>query len=115
MHYERQRKHGSVDVVLPHQTPWRRSGEDAPHWKGDAVNYNGVHARLRRQRGRAGDQTCECGRPAKDWAYDHADPDERRDETHNGPYSTKVEHYIPMCRSCHRTFDNNRRVSGGTR
>ena len=48
---------------------------------------------------------------AEDWAYDHEDPDEKSDviQSHGTwrrvPFSLDPTHYLPMCRSCHRSFD----------
>ena len=56
-------------------------------------------------------QDCaRCAKPAREWAYDHLDPHEKTD-TWGGfevRYSVNVEHYQPLCRSCHRAFDANR-------
>lgn len=47
---------------------------------------------------------------AEEWAYDHDDPKEyigyvRGKAT---PYSLDQEHYIPLCRRCHKEFDEGR-------
>ena len=63
--------------------------------------------RLRRWRGKASTFTCPCGAPAAEWAYDHADPDELIGEK-NGrpvPYSLYLDHYRPLCQSCHKRLD----------
>lgn len=50
---------------------------------------------------------CEhCGDRAKDWAYDHMDPNEMHSEV--GPYSLDPSHYIALCNSCHTKFDKGR-------
>lgn len=80
------------------------SGENNPRWLGDAASYENVHLRVKAARGRAADHSCvECSGPAAHWAYDHADPDERRDAT--GPYSLDVSRYQPMCVLCHKRMD----------
>ena len=61
-------------------------------------------------RGMASAHQCsaQCGRMAVDWAYDHADAREQVGHDEQGrelPYSTDVQHYQPMCRSCHTLFD----------
>jgi hypothetical protein len=64
-----------------------------------------VHQRIYKLRGRAAGHACAlCSRPAAEWSYDHADPDERLDGK-RGPYSIDPTHYRPLCLSCHRTFD----------
>ena len=91
LHYQRWRK-------------WRdplRVGK--PH--GDGTSYTQAHIRVHRLHGRAADQTClHCGNPAAEWAYDHSDPDQRVSAT-GQPYSVDPDHYLPLCRSCHRRFD----------
>lgn len=67
----------------------------------DVLTYTGIHRRLERDRGKASEFECVgCGEPAQEWAYDHLDLDEA-----GRPLSMKVEHYHPMCISCHRRFD----------
>jgi hypothetical protein len=57
-------------------------------------HYLTLHARVRYQRGRAGDESCEhCGEQAHDWATIHG---------HDGEVSTD---YIPLCRKCHLAYD----------
>jgi len=84
---------------------------------GETISYAGAHWRIRKTKGSASEHACiECGRTAEQWAYDGLDPDE-----HSGPagpgsewtcrYSGKPEHYAPMCRSCHKAFDNEQRQS----
>jgi hypothetical protein len=79
--------------------------EHPGRWAGDDVGYDGVHKRLRALHGEAAAHPCRrCDKPAKHWAYDHADPDERQDPR-RGPYSIDPAHYLPLCVSCHKTFD----------
>lgn len=74
-------------------------------------SYRNTHARIRDWKGSARKQTCACGAPARDWAYDHGDPDERKDVTisYGVPrpvtYSLDPSHYTPMCKPCHTSFD----------
>lgn len=52
-----------------------------------------------------------CGSQAKDWAYDYRDPKVQYDPVKQAPYSLDVEkHYIPLCGSCHKRFDNCQRA-----
>lgn len=82
----------------------RRRG---PH--GDVVGYYGAHGRLRRVLGSASARRCaHCDQPARDWAYDHQDPDELTAEV-NGcivPYSLDPAHYMPLCKRCHNKLDH---------
>lgn len=80
-------------------------GADHPGWRGDDVNYNSTHARVRRTRGRAAEHDCiHCGGAADDWAYIHGSPDEKVEAGRR--FSPSVENYMPLCRTCHRAYDN---------
>lgn len=99
MHYQRVKAHGSPHTVLPNP-----SGVANWNWKGDDVGYGAAHDRVRRAHGPASQHACAgCGAEAKHWAYDHGDPDECTSKW--GPYSPDLERYLPMCVSCHKTFD----------
>jgi len=96
-HRSRLARHGTTDAPTVNRS---RKGAD--------ITYVGAHARLKAQRGLASAHLCKCGQPAKDWAYDHADLAELRQTSGRDarkPYSADPAHYIPMCRSCHKTFD----------
>lgn len=83
--------------------------ERHPMWTGEGATYDAVHQRLRSQRGRAAEHTCShCAAQALQWAYDNNDPDERTDTKSGLRYSIDLDHYIPLCASCHRLFDNER-------
>lgn len=100
MHYERLRNHGNLDK------PPTLGLDRSPFWVGDAACYNTVHRRIRKQRGSASGYECStCFSEALDWAYDHRDPREMRDDATGMPYSTDPAHYVPMCRKCHIAFD----------
>lgn len=78
------------------------------------VGYRAAHARVQAARGPATCYPCagDCGRPAGEWAYDNADPDELV-ATVNGAvrrYSLDSDRYQPLCRPCHRRFDKNHRA-----
>ena len=97
-----------------HLIRWRKTGdpltpipEHPGTWTGEDATYNAVHFRLRHQRGRAAAQTCECGEPAAEWAYDHSKSEPKVDPE-GKPYSTDLARYIPLCRSCHRRLDARR-------
>jgi hypothetical protein len=73
--------------------------------KGDDVGYKGMHDRVRQLYGDATENPCrQCGKRADQWAYDHADPDERQDRKQHS-YSIDPAHYLPLCHSCHRKLD----------
>lgn len=101
-HYDRMRRHGSLDTVIP-----PRSGTDHPGWVGDRVTYFGAHRRVRRVHGNATSHLCEmgCGRQAREWAYKHGCPREKVDANTGMPYSPDVDSYQPMCNSCHEALD----------
>jgi hypothetical protein len=98
-HYERWRTHGDPNYYVG-----PRIGEEHPLWQGDEIAYRSAHTRVVSHRGRASEHPCcVCGAAAEDWAYDHADPDER---VEGGlVYSPDPMHYQPMCRVDHKAFD----------
>lgn len=111
MHYYRLRRTGRFDL-FPHEYP---SGEASHKWVGDEITGWGIHVRLRNFRGRASQYACiDCGDVARDWSYDHSDPNEKRDSY--GVYSTDMNRYEPRCSSCHKRFDIAYRaaVEGGS-
>lgn len=76
----------------------------------DFVEYNGAHDRHRKDLGSAENFACVdgCGNKAKQWSYDHADPDElisSGTQTMGIAYSLKSEHYNPRCVRCHKNYD----------
>ena len=89
-----------------------RSGAGVCVHPGAITGYNRAHWQVRKLRGPASEHRCRfCRDVAAEWAYDHADPDELVVDCpglreHNYPYSLKVEHYVPACRSCHRRSDH---------
>lgn len=100
MHHMRWTRHG--DPLTAHQ-PRRRYGSDNNAWTGDKASYTAMHGRLRKTRGAAKNYQCQCGSQAKQWAYDHTDPNQQVSDL--GPYSTDMNRYQPMCVSCHKTMD----------
>jgi len=100
--HSRRARHNGDPLVVRQGKP--SPGVGHPHWLGDSVSYDGWHARLYAIKGRAADHTCvDCHCAARDWSYDHCDPDERQSD--DGPYSLDASHYAPRCRRCHSTFD----------
>ncbi|EFL02234.1 MULTISPECIES: hypothetical protein [unclassified Streptomyces] len=51
---------------------------------------------------------CGCGRRAAEWAYLGADPNPKvstHADSGGSLYSTDPEHYAPLAKPCHRSFD----------
>lgn len=83
-------------------------GERNSKWRGTEIEYTAMHDRVRKARGAPGQYACaHCGSVAQEWAYDHADPNERRNRVgrDDGPFSTDPNHYMPLCKPCHRKLD----------
>lgn len=100
MHYQRWYRYG--DPLQAGRAYGK--GAAARHWRGDDVGYVGAHSRVRSKHGSAASHLCaHCGAQADDWAYDHADPNEKQDR--RGAYSPDPSHYFPLCRPCHRAYD----------
>lgn len=103
LHEQRYRKWGDPYYVAERT----ESGDRHPLWTGDGVGYSGAHDRVRNKRGSASGYQCEhCGAVARQWAYDHADPNEKVSDL--GPYSPNIWHYMPLCVPCHKRFDLGR-------
>jgi hypothetical protein len=117
-HYQRWRNHGDPLKVVPMSErkctlKGQPPGPAHWNWKGDSRkwSYRSAHERVAIAKGGKADRfACACGRQADEWAYDHTDPDEKRDEK-GRPYSVDPDRYHPMCRSCHRTADGRRSVA----
>jgi hypothetical protein len=90
-----------------HYKRWQITGDPGDARINTGCNtYSAVHERLRRHRGRASEHPCEfCGDQAGFWAYDHLDPDPQHHRTLGCPYSLDILHYVPLCGSCHQSFD----------
>lgn len=109
-HYNRVRAHGDPKPERP-IGPARQ--EEHASYRGDNAGYITVHWRMRKANGPASNKRCQhCDSTASDWAYDHGDPDEKL-SAEGLQYSTKQNHYIPLCRSCHINFDINWRKNQG--
>ncbi len=103
-HYRRLRSHGDPSIVPPRD----HRNERNPRWQGDDVSYNGVHKRVRGQRGLASNYGCaHCPEQARYWAYDHSDHDEKVTliEGRQTFYSVDASRYLALCGSCHRILD----------
>lgn len=75
------------------------------------VTATGAHVRVTKMWGKATRYRCvKCPKMANQWAYDGTDPSYLLGRTQNGMerhyrYSRYPEFYMPMCYSCHRSFD----------
>ncbi|NXY93390.1 hypothetical protein HYE82_02980 [Streptomyces sp. BR123] len=72
--------------------------------------YAQAHRNIRKALGPASGYRCwlRCGAAADEWAYDHTDPNERRDVdglSAGIPYSMDPTRYVALCKSCHVKFD----------
>lgn len=104
MHYTRSYRHGDPLVVIRNEDRNLAHGPANSSWTGDDASYVAIHQRLKRAFGPAVSYECsKCGAPARHWAYDHADPDERQAD--QGAYSVNPEHYSPLCVPCHKAHD----------
>ncbi|MFC9181389.1 hypothetical protein ACFTZJ_11935 [Streptomyces globisporus] len=87
-----------------------KRAEESGNWRGDSVAYTTAHQRVRTEHGPASDWRCACGcgRQAGEWAYLGTDP-EPKVSTHadslGSLYSPDPEHYAPLAKPCHRSFD----------
>lgn len=97
---------------------WRtstREGTFAPadsrdRWA-DGVAYRTAHQRVAALRGPAAGHKCiQCGDPARQWAYQHNDPNQLR-HANGYPYSLLPECYEPMCYPCHAVLDGRKTVT----
>lgn len=71
-------------------------------------DYRTAHRRVVSERGKACMSPCvDCGSPADEWSYDHADENELHETRGDRllAYSALPIHYDPRCRSCHFQFD----------
>jgi hypothetical protein len=70
-------------------------GPKSPRWVGDAVGYNGVHARIARSKVRTG----RCERCGVDAGFGRAGTDFANI---SGEYRDDIDDYVELCKSCHR-------------
>lgn len=99
-HEKRIRVHADPHKVIPREEWNFPKGEDHHHWSGEDVSYTAVHQRLRNTRGRASEQTCPCGQPARQWSYTGP-----RAEGERLPYSADLSLYEARCVPCHKKSD----------
>jgi hypothetical protein len=87
----------------------RQTGAAHVNWQGEDIGYAGAHQRVYRLHGSASDWQCamQCGQQAYEWAYCH-DAANELVESRDGydcSYSADPWDYVPLCASCHRSFD----------
>lgn len=81
------------------------TGTDHGRWT-DRPTYRAAHNRVIRRRGPAKFYACQhCDGQAKQWAYDHLDPNEQIAADTGLTISPDPAHYFPLCNSCHVRFD----------
>lgn len=108
------RKARSRGFCSMHYNRWRRTGNPSvkgvANFKGNNARYLAVHVRLRKMYGQPNIHLCiSCFKPATEWAYLHLG--EIKYDFVGGvtvPYSTNLDHYGPMCGSCHTRMDKGR-------
>lgn len=117
MHWSRWRQNGDPLVVRP-RTATLPGAANAKWLADEDVSYRVVHDRLRAALGPAANCACSlCSQPARQWSYDHADPNERV-QVYRGkrmPFSLKQQHYRPLCLRCHWRLDHVARHVSETR
>lgn len=102
-HAHRARRYGD-----PTHVPTPLEPGDPKAWRKAEVGYLGAHNRVRRLQGAARTYPCQhCGSEARDWAYDHDDPNElyKAVKGYMLPYSIDPGHYMPLCKPCHVVMD----------
>lgn len=69
-------------------------------------NYTRVHAAVYRLNGNAKNWNCSnnCGNTAYDWAMLNTSKSIKQSKHYK--WSENIEDYVPLCRSCHRNYDN---------
>ena len=102
MHYKRWWRHGDVNIKLP-------TGNQKGARNKEVVPYRQAHRRIEIDRGKASQYVCVCGSTAEQWAYQHNDPNEQIgiSKGKTAPYSLDTNNYMPMCRSCHTSYDKS--------
>lgn len=84
-------------------------GVEHGRWAGSVPSYTTAHQRVSTLWGKASLYPCitDCGRPAREWAYDGTDPEQLYGKRVGGMsyYSAWPEFYMPMCLSCHKRRD----------
>lgn len=70
-------------------------GTRSPRWKGDNVNYHGIHTWLKKTYGKGGNcDKCQTENPKLHWAL-----------VKGKKYERKRENFLHLCPSCHKYYD----------
>lgn len=104
--------HAAHGYCSKHYQRWLHHGhpQGGRFHHGPQIGYQRAHQIVRELNGKATGYPCaHCAAQADEWAYDHADPNELIGTDHGRelPYSLVPDHYMPLCRPCHRRFDAN--------
>lgn len=76
----------------PNKTSFGKE-EKHPQWKGKNAGYNAMHSWIEKQKGKASNHKCKCGKQAKHWSsIDHL-------------YKRNLDDYVAKCISCHKKYD----------
>lgn len=81
---------------------YERTGDQSPNWIGRDAGYQTLHTRVEAARGKP--QRCGC--------CDSVEPGRRYDWANLSGRYELLSDYVRMCRSCHKRFDNTRRLAG---
>jgi hypothetical protein len=109
---------GTVTFTPSSPVPGSGSGPDSPRWRGNDIAYRTALDRVERWRGKASQHRCvDCGKPAEQWAYNRADPNEIEKAVAQSSgrvsvvqWSADPDYYEPRCRRCHRAFGRRMRL-----
>lgn len=113
--------HKARGMCGAHYVLWRTKGSPIPgkplagekhyKWTGNDASYEAIHLRIYKAKGKASSYRCQhCENGARHWAYDHQDKNQRygTNKGHTLVYSLSLDHYIPLCGSCHKVLDQKR-------
>lgn len=104
--YQKERYRKLRGIPLDDSDLRLRRADEHHRWCAAGASYGTVHTRLMTFRGPASAHACShCSKSAAEWAYDHSDPREQRGG--RGAYSLDLERYFPLCKSCHKRYDND--------
>lgn len=109
-HYTRWLKRGDTMPDKPLEPSWGRGRKPD-----ERPTYAAAHKRIRKILGRASQHECyRCGNRAREWAYDHSDPNEQRGSVQGYAvaYSLDPDYYVPLCIDCHRALDQTGKSRG---
>ncbi len=85
------------------------TGNNHYNWKGDSARYFGIHSWVRKYADLDMSKCSECGEIGKywknkRWSIEYANI--------SGEYKRELTDWRPLCRKCHRKFDNTKRELG---